>query len=127
MNNLPVDILSARCPHGRIIASDVGMPFLATDLPPNLHSASGWKLLLARWGQGRSSARHMNLVDLLVGAACATSTRQLALVRGVIDCYIAPAVDDHATLSRRHGHDIDVMAERGYQAARAALDKLAES
>ncbi len=123
VNNLPADLLRLRCPAGRVIASDVGMPNLRTDFPPDLHSTSGWKLLLSRWRGGGGAVARSNLVDLLTGAACAASTRHLAAIRAGIDCYIAPPIDDHATMSRRNGHDINVLVERGYEAACRALDR----
>jgi len=123
VNNLPADLLRLRCPVGRVIASDVGLPTLRTDYPEDLHSTSGWKLLMTRLRGLERRDERASLVDLLTGAACAASTRHLALIRDGIDCYIAPAIADHAMLSRRRGHDIDVMVERGYNAARRALDE----
>jgi len=121
VNNLPADLLRARCPAGRVIASDVGSPTLRTDCPEDLHSTSGWKLLMARWRGLEGNQARANLVDLLTGAARAASTQRFSGIRDGIDCYITPAISDHAMLSRRRNHDIDVMFERGYEAAKRAL------
>jgi NTE family protein len=123
VNNLPADLLRLRCPSGHVIASDVGLPTLRTDYPEDLHSTSGWRLLIARMRGLEGHDARASFVDLLTGAACAASTRHLALIREGIDCYIAPSIADHATLSRRNGQDIDVMVERGYEAARRALEE----
>jgi NTE family protein len=125
VNNLPVDLLRARCPFGRMIASDVGLPVLRTDLPSELHSMSGWSLLATRWLRGSPAVSHPTLVDLLTGAACAASTRHFSAVRVGIDCYIAPQVGDAALLSRRREQDIEILAERGYEAACEALSRSA--
>ena len=126
LNNLPADLLRARCPGGLLIASDVGAPTLRTDVPAELHSMSGWKLLGSRWRASRDAYRP-SLVDLLVNAACAAGTRQFAEVRDRIDCYIAPDIADHAQMSRRGGTDIEVLVERGYQAARRAIAEVRDA
>ena len=122
VENLPVEVLRARCPTGRLIASDVGAPSLNTDLPADLHSTSGWRLLASRYLAPHTRPTRPGIVDLMISAACVTSTRRIQQTRDGVDCYIASEVGDHADLSRRQGSDIDVMAQRGYQAALRALE-----
>lgn len=124
LNNLPADLLRSRCPDGTVIASNVGLPSVRSDVRADLHSLSGWSLLGAALRSKVQSEYRPGLVELLVNAACASSTRQLADVRDRIDVYIAPKVDDYAMLPRRGAKDIDVLAERGYRAALEKLEKL---
>jgi predicted acylesterase/phospholipase RssA len=113
-NNLPVDLVRARCGRGRVVACDVGVD-VALD-GAALASSSGWGLLLQRlWPFGARRAT-LGLLDVVVRATCAAGTRHRAGAIAEASIYVEP-------LSVPGASSIDGLVARGYEAARAALKR----
>jgi NTE family protein len=115
-NNLPIDLVRARCGRGPIIAVDVGTDAPLDGVHDDIHRTSGWGLLLRRLWPWHRGPRVPGLLDVVVRATCAAGTRHRTTAIGEAAITIEP-------LSVAGSTSIDDLVRRGYEAACAAIDQ----
>jgi predicted acylesterase/phospholipase RssA len=114
-NNLPIDLVRARCGRGPIIACDVGASAPLEGVPSDIQATSGWSLLLSRFLPWRRKPRVPGLLEVVVRATCAGGTRHRTAALAQASLFIEP-------LSVAGGTSVEALEQRGYDAARAALE-----
>jgi predicted acylesterase/phospholipase RssA/CRP-like cAMP-binding protein len=121
MNNLPVDRLRERNPHGTVIAVDVAPPRgpgAKSDFTPAI---SGWGQLAGRVVPGRRPVKVPGIVVTLLGSTIVSAMRDRnTLVRaGLADLYLDLDLRGHGLLDF---DDASAIAETGYEAAKPRID-----
>jgi predicted acylesterase/phospholipase RssA/CRP-like cAMP-binding protein len=121
MNNLPVDRLRERIPHGTVIAVDVAPPRgpgAKSDFTPAI---SGWGQLAGRVVPGRRPVKVPGIVVTLLGSTIVSAMRDRNThVRdGLADLYLDLDLRGHGLLDF---DDAAAIAEAGYEAAKPRID-----
>jgi predicted acylesterase/phospholipase RssA/CRP-like cAMP-binding protein len=114
-NNLPVDLARARCGAGTVIACDVSEGSAFEGMVVG-ETPSGWSLLAARLWPFGERKRTVGIIDVVVSATCAPSTRAQAEAIAAAALYVQLRAGAESS--------VDALVTRGYEATRAALDAM---
>ncbi len=115
-NNLPVDLAQARCGAGSVIACDVSEDSAFEGIVVG-ETPSGWSLLAQRLWPFGERKRTLGIVEVVVSATCAPSTRVQADAIASAALYVRPRATGTDT-------SVDALVTRGYEATKAALDAM---
>lgn len=122
MNNFPVDILAGRDAFGLIVASNVS-PARERPFPhPFGDSVSGWRVLLSRLNPLGRPLQAPTLGSTMLRVMEVNSIYQRKAAEQLADVVIEPDVDTFGLLDFEAFRELE---QRGYEAGRAALQKLA--
>ncbi|MEM7125448.1 MAG: cyclic nucleotide-binding and patatin-like phospholipase domain-containing protein [Chloroflexota bacterium] len=121
-NNLPLDAMRARNPHGKVIGIDVMATSDLADVVPYGAGLSGWRALANRFSSQRKNDRMPNLASLLVRTLEVSSVQSVQdhLAAGLADLYLRPPV---AQFGFFEFGAVDRIIEIGYQYAKEQLAK----
>jgi NTE family protein/lysophospholipid hydrolase len=112
LNNLPVDILRARC-RGSVIAVDVSAPVdLRTRADLTATEMSGWSQLARALNPFSRSESFPNILQILTRAATLSSAHNQDRMKDLADLYLHPPTDD---LPLFNWKAIDQIVEIGYR------------
>lgn len=118
LNNLPADVMRARC-RGSVIAVDVGAAIeLRTDADADDTEMSGWPRLARTLNPFDRRPPFPNILRILSRTATLASVRDQDAMRDVADLYLHPPTDDVDPLDWTA---IDRVVEIGYRHARDGI------
>ena len=117
LNNLPADIMRARC-DGIVIGVDVTPDVDLRTSAAQQPSMSGWPLLWDRVRRSSGPSSFPTIVDILSRTALVGSVRDATRMQSHCDLYLRPDVDRYGMSDFKA---IDALVDAGYRAATAAL------
>jgi predicted acylesterase/phospholipase RssA/CRP-like cAMP-binding protein len=119
LNNLPVDLMRARCP-GPIVGSDASPAVTMTTTVPLCAEMSGWPQAWRRLNRWSSQPRFPHMMEILMRTAMLSSAHTTARSRIEADLYLDPPVDHFSPLD---WGAIERIVEIGYRHACDEIDR----
>jgi NTE family protein/lysophospholipid hydrolase len=116
INNLPADIMRARC-NGKVIAVNVS-PSEELKVPSDTQLPSSWDILLNKYLPGRKPLNHPKMMDILMRTTMLASNARTKLTIRDADVYLRPPVTKFGMLEFQ---SFESIVNAGYE---YALDTL---